>query len=57
MAVFDGGRHGAVTQAQIEKGLRAKSGADHFDINDILDASGGIREDALLRMGQRVQGQ
>jgi hypothetical protein len=58
MDTFDGGRHGAVVQGQIEKGLRAqKSGAEAFNIDDILDASGGVREDALLRMSQRLSDQ
>lgn len=58
MDTFDGGRHGAVTQLQIEKGLRAQqANADAFNIDDILDASGGVREDALLRMSQRLSDQ
>lgn len=54
---FDGGRHGQVTQNQIEKGLRAQSSAEAFNIDDLLDASGGVREDALLRMSQRLSDQ
>jgi hypothetical protein len=53
MDAFESGRHGQITQGQLERGLPPES-ADEFDIDDILDSSGGIREDVLLRMGQRV---
>lgn len=54
---FEGGRHGQVTQEQIEAGLRARdkdAPVDNFDPDDILDEAGGIREDALLRISSRV---
>lgn len=55
---FMGGRHGQVTQAQIAAALRQQQqdGADDFNINDILDDAGAVREDALVRLGKRASG-
>lgn len=54
--IFGGGKHGQVTVDQIESGLRAqdKKSDEELNIDDILDAAGGIREDAVLRLGQQV---
>ena len=53
--IFNGGRHGLVTQAQIQTGLKAQDSPTVNDEDDILDEAGGIREDVLLRLAQQVK--
>ena len=56
---FIGGRHGQVTTDQIRAALDQRdreSGVDDFNVDDILDEAGGIREDALVRLGKRTAG-
>jgi hypothetical protein len=55
---FDGGRHGAVDKINMGLDEQSKSGTDDdFNIDDVLDSAGGIKDSALLLMGKRISGQ